>query len=84
MSVDQMRAAIAEVYPGGKWKRKVEKMHDDQVIAVYYKFLNNGTFEKKEKPPREKDNKPQRGLRAHAVVYDDWSTGEQISIFDKR
>ena len=84
MTVDQMRAAIIDAYPGGKWRKKVEKMHDDQVIAVYHKFLNSGDFEKKEKPVREKNNKPHRGARAKAGMFDDWSGSEQISIFDKK
>lgn len=80
MIVDNMRAAIMDVYPGGKWRRKVEKMYDDQVIAVYNKFLNNGTFEKKEIPIREKNTKPQRGPRAKSVVFEEYH-GEQTSLF---
>lgn len=75
MTVDNMRAAILEVYPGGKWRRKVEKMHDDQVIAVYYKFLNTGGFEKKEK--KERDAK-----RAKTNIRSDGYRAKQISIFD--
>lgn len=41
MSVDLMRDAILKVYDGQKWKDKVARMSDNQIIAVYYKFLNN-------------------------------------------
>lgn len=41
MSVEQMRIKIATVYPGLKWKNKVTSMRDNQVIALYSKFLNN-------------------------------------------
>lgn len=41
MSVEQMRTAIAKVYPGEKWKTKVSYMKDGQVIAVYNKFLED-------------------------------------------
>lgn len=44
MSVQQMRAAIYDVYPGRKWKIKVQNMPDDQVVAVYYSFLEKGKF----------------------------------------
>lgn len=44
MSIQQMRAAIYDVYPGRKWKIKVQNMPDDQVIAVYYSFLAKGKF----------------------------------------
>ena len=40
MSVPDMRSAIAKVYPGQKWKFKVARMSDQQVIAVYYSFLH--------------------------------------------
>lgn len=39
MSVEQMRMAISKVYPGGKWSKKVSKMSDKQVIAVYSRML---------------------------------------------
>ena len=75
MTVAQMRAAIFDAYSGRKWQKKVEKMHDDQVIAVYHKFLNNGTFEKKEK---ERDAK-----RTKSNVRTDGYRAKQISMFDK-
>lgn len=39
MSIEQMRAAIAKVYPGTKWAFKVAKMSDSQVVAIYYSFM---------------------------------------------
>lgn len=41
MSVEQMRAAILKVYSGDRWAYKVKRMSDKQVIAVYYRLLNN-------------------------------------------
>lgn len=70
MTPDQMRAAIYDVYPGRKWQKKVEKMHDDQVIAVYYKFLHSGKFDEEKKEPRKTKTNP----RSHGA--------KQISIFD--
>lgn len=35
MSVDAMRQAVVMAYPGDNWKKRVQKMSDDQVIAVY-------------------------------------------------
>lgn len=40
MSIEQMRATIANVYNGEKWKTKVSKMSDGQVIAIYGRFLD--------------------------------------------
>ena len=40
MSVEQMRAILKRQYNGAyKWVNKVNKMHDDQVIAVYHRML---------------------------------------------
>lgn len=35
MSIEQMRKAIKEAYPGADWPSKVDKMSDRQVFAVY-------------------------------------------------
>ena len=42
MSVEQMRAFIAKEYDGQRWKDKVFRMSDGQVIAVYYSLLKKG------------------------------------------
>lgn len=39
MRVDQMRKIISEAYPGHKWRKKVNAMHNKQVIAVYHKII---------------------------------------------
>jgi hypothetical protein len=47
MSVEQMRSAISSAYKSSSWQSKVSKMSDNQVIAIYYKFLNTNKFAKK-------------------------------------
>ena len=47
MTVREMRYYISKVYPGKGWKDKVAKMPEDQVMAVYFSFLENGRFNKK-------------------------------------
>jgi hypothetical protein len=39
-----MKEAIKKVYPGDKWEKKVSKMKDVQVIAIYNRMLNNGVL----------------------------------------
>lgn len=77
ISVEQMRAAIYDVYPGWAWKEKVDNMLDDQVIAIYYSFLKKGKFEQKPKKYSKKHNKRER-------ISDDTMfevyTGEQLSF----
>ena len=39
MSVEQMRSWLKKLYGGSsKWIDRVNKMHDNQVIAVYMRF----------------------------------------------
>ena len=46
MEVGRMRIEVTNEYPGKKWKDKVKNMSDGQVIALYYKFLNEKTNKK--------------------------------------
>lgn len=46
MTVEQMRNQISEIYSGFTWKDRVEKMPDDQVIAIWHTFQERGTFDK--------------------------------------
>ena len=46
MTVQQMKDAIVAVYDTASWKKKVNNMYDDQVIAIYYNFLNRGILDK--------------------------------------
>lgn len=45
MTTNEKRAAIARVYSSESWQEKVAKMSDNQVIAIYQKFLADGKFE---------------------------------------
>lgn len=67
MTIQQMKDAIVAVYETRSWKKKVENMYDDQVIAIYHNFLNRGILDKtlrKERPvtvmvDREQSNEKQ-------------------------
>ena len=52
MSVDQMRLAVTEAYPGWKWACKVAKMPNNQVIAIYRNLQRTGQFNKKKTKPK--------------------------------
>ena len=45
MSVDQMRSAVIKVYTSEKWRQRVKEMPENQIIALYYKFLNAGKIQ---------------------------------------
>jgi hypothetical protein len=55
MNILQIRAAVKEMYPNQSWYRRVDKMADDQVIAIYLRNL--------EDPPDlpQKENPPDQG-----------------------
>ena len=46
MTVEQMREAISDLYPGWSWKTRVSRMYDEQVIAVYRTCQERGQFDK--------------------------------------
>lgn len=45
--IDQKRAYVTDLYPGPRWKKKVQKMPDSQVIAIY---LREHAKPKQDKP----------------------------------
>lgn len=45
MSVEQMRGEIALVYAGDKWRSRVARMSENQVMAVYYRLSQTGKLE---------------------------------------
>lgn len=69
MHINQMRKEIAKVYPGPKWKKRVENMPENQVLAVYNSFLKEGRFNK----PPVKNPAPQSYYKQ--LTFDDFIRG---------
>lgn len=42
MTDGQKRQYVYNLYDGPKWKKRVEKMSDDQIVAIYLKHLDDG------------------------------------------
>ena len=38
----RMRESLKKVYNGDRWHKKVDKMEDSQVVAVYREFVKEG------------------------------------------
>ena len=70
MKIGQMRHEIAKVYKSTWWQKKVEKMNENQVIAIYYRFLANG---KLKAPPKA------YGFSPAVIIADEY---HQISFDD--
>jgi hypothetical protein len=70
MTDAQMRALVASLYSGRKWKDKVARMDSQQVFAIYQDALRRGRFDKKPaaNPPAERKFEPYSGV--------------QLSLFD--
>lgn len=49
MSVEQMRAKISEVYERDRWRRRVQLMPDNQVIAIYRTMQNRGQLNQRKR-----------------------------------
>lgn len=71
MTVENMRTEISHVYKTRSWNKKVDEMYDDQVIAIYHKFLAEGKLNKVLKRERPEVN--------HSVYREEC---EQLSLFD--
>lgn len=71
MSIEQMRDAISKVHKSHWWKSKVANMPDNQVIAIYYSFLERGEF--KEEAQIKREIKEQERIANEPI---------QLSIFD--
>lgn len=67
MTPELMRKEIKKVYNNKKWSSKVDRMLDNQVMAIYFRMLKDGKFEKKE------SEKPQIGRQ---LTFNDILKGE--------
>lgn len=72
MNLHEMRNFISKAYPGQKWKNRVKKMGEDQIIAIYYSMIN------RHNSLLQKDT--HIGLDETAVGKDE--SYEQLTIFD--
>ena len=83
MRIDQMREYILSRYPNETWRRKVAKFHDRQVIAVYYKFLNDERKEVEEKEEEEENNNDKNEENENVYFEEDKNViYHQMSIFE--
>ena len=48
MSDEAKRSFVASLYPGRNWKKRVSKMSNSQVLAIYFKEMNKRKEPKKE------------------------------------
>lgn len=53
--IDLMRQEVAKMYDGDRWKRRVKKMPDGQVTAIYLKHQANAEAKSKEKKKPKPD-----------------------------
>lgn len=45
METDKMRVLIKSAYFGPRWRKKVDKMTDAQIIAIYYSLVKQGRIQ---------------------------------------
>ena len=68
MTIEQMRGEISLAYSGPAWAARVNRMSDNQVLAVYRRLSTTGKLEEAAKERKRKASSP---------------SYHQISIFDK-
>lgn len=74
-----MRRVVLAAYPGPKWKKRVEKMQDSQLIAVYYNIMN------KEVSASSDEKHPiiiMPRNHGRSIVYQMIEEYKQLSMFD--
>lgn len=49
--IDRKRDYVTGLYPGNRWRVKVAKMPDAQVLAIYFREINKAK-ERKPAPPK--------------------------------
>ena len=76
MKIATMRNEISKVYPGAVWAKKVKRMPDNQVIAVYHSFLRNDIFNMALKEKESKTNIVMPKDHGRKQAY------EQMNMFD--
>lgn len=64
MTVEFMRQRLCQKYPNDAWAKKVAKMEDDQVIAIYNRLQKDGVIDR---PKRKLLYKP--ALPSPTVYY---------------
>lgn len=60
MTVNAMRDYISKMYNSDKWRLRVHRMEDDQVIAIYHTMI-----ERNQQPPKNNGPKVQQ-----LTIYD--------------
>lgn len=45
MTESEKRKYVANLYPGKPWRRRVTKMSDEQVTAIYLRHLRDGMIQ---------------------------------------
>lgn len=50
VGIQYERGVVAEMYPTPSWRRRVDKMPDAQVHAIYIKYIQTQEAKKEEDP----------------------------------
>jgi hypothetical protein len=56
--MDIKRSYVSELYPGARWRRRVRRMPDEQVVAIYLREKNKEIENPPEKPKEKEDDIP--------------------------
>ena len=53
MNINVMRSEVESTYTGSEWRRRVRKMKDNQVIAIYHNLLKSGKIDLRKKKAKK-------------------------------
>lgn len=84
MTVDQMRQFVRNVYPTDGWWNKVAKMSDNQIIAIYSKWLESGKFKDTHATVSFPRHAGRDLMMANKIIAVDLALGEDVTVVRKR
>ena len=86
MSIQEMKNAILSVYKTKSWWQKVNRMYDDQIVAIYFNFNERGILGKTlrhERPVWEAAAQTETCESGERLCTDEKKeVCQQLSIFD--
>ena len=76
--VEDMRAYISDVYKGEGWKRRVARMRDSQVMAIYFSFMDRITKKKRKGEAQQGFARGISGEVYEQVSFDDYLEAKSL------
>lgn len=72
MTIENMRLYIADAYPTPNWKKRIETMSSEQIVAIYYSILTRKRAKLYLDRHEKKKTKPIKKESIHQITLDEY------------